>query len=169
MTPRIAERSDSDVMKAGWGGSATLQLYFGIRLFSSSQHLIPLARTSAFIHTYCTRRNTQTYNNYCTCMLVGSRMPAHSLFRDTQLIRTEWKMHAVNFQRGLLASFLTLPPPSSLPIPTCTAPLRYLSHISPGQGLSTAWRRLVDLRKLYGADTQLVVGTLTSPEEEKKT
>lgn len=99
-------------------------------------------------------------------MRAGAHGCLHALFKHTlKRVRTEWKMHAVNFQLGLSASFLTLllsPHPNRHFFSVICR-----THSLFSQSSSTAWHSLVNLFKLYGTDTQLVVGALTRKKKKR--
>lgn len=136
------------------GSWTELLLCFRIRPFSSTRHHSLIPRTSAVIY-----KHTRRLLYACP----------HALFKHTLThIRTEWKMHAVNFQLALSALFLTILP-SLHPIRRYFSPsLLSLTHIHfLHSGSSVVRRCLVNLFKLYGTDTQLVVGALTRPEEKR--
>lgn len=119
------------------------------------------------VRVHSSTRTHDHESSYCTVLHAcrASWMATHPLLTRT-LSRTEWKMHAVNFQLCLSASFLTTLLSSH---PTCAAafvlPLTN-GHLSSSSS-SLTWRCLVNLVLLYGTDTQLVVGALTRPEKKR--
>lgn len=121
----------------------------------------PSTRISAVIYIH-----TWTHKHTTAACVLRTHGCLHPLFKHTlKRVRTEWKMHAVNFQLGLSASFLTALP--SLHPNRHHFSVICRTHSFFSQSLSTAWHCLVNLFKLYGTDTQLVVGALTRKKEEK--
>lgn len=123
----------SDMMNRTEAAQPTQSSILELEPFPSLTTSDPPARKCTHPHVHSlththTHRDSKTYKSNCARASWSASADASMLFFsfwDMQLIRTEWKMHAVNFPRGLLASFL-LVPPSSLPIPTSTTPLHFV-------------------------------------------